>query len=314
MESQKPRIELYVKRPFGEKMNASFDFIKENWKSMVKYITYLLLPLSLLQALSLNGFMGSYMGMASEITKSGSTDTGSLLSVLPMLGLNYSAMMLCYWIGAILLTSLIYAMMKTYSKREERLEGITLSELKPLLMHNVVAMIKMSLFMFLLLLIVMSVVVGLAVLTPFTLILTIPLLVACAVPLSLLPPVYLFEDISLIEALKKTYRLGFATWGGVFVITLVMGVIASILQGVIGTPWSVALMVKNIFAMSEGGDAAASSAGYSFVLYLFGILQCYGTYLSSVFTILGVTYQYGHASEVVDSVSVEDDIEHFEKL
>lgn len=313
MESQKPRIDIYVKRPFSEKMNASFDFVKENWKPMIKYITYLLLPLSLLQALSLNGFMGSYMGMASEITKRG-TDTDSLLSALPMLGLNYAAMMLCYWVGAILLTALIYAMMKTYGKREERLEGITLSELKPLLMHNVVALIKMSLFTFLLMLIVLTIVFGLAVLTPFTLILTIPLLIACAVPLSLFAPVYLLEDISLIEALKKAYRLGFATWGGVFVITLVMSIIASILQGVIGTPWSVALMVKNIFSLSEGGDAAASSAGYGFVLYLFGILQCYGAYLASVFTILGVTYQYGHASEVVDSVSVEDDIEHFEKL
>lgn len=313
MEPQKPRIELYVKRPFGEKMNASFDFIKENWKPMFKYITYLLLPLSLLQALSLNGFMGSYMGIASEITKN-ATDTTSVLSALPMLGLNYSAMMLCYWVGAILLTSLVYALMKTYSKREERLEGITLSELKPLLMHNVVAMIKMTLFVLLLVLIALGIVIGLAVLTPFTLILTIPLLVACAVPLSLLSPVYLFEDISLMGALQKAYRLGFATWGGVFLITLVMGIIASILQGVIGTPWSVALMVKNIFALSEGGDAAASSVGYSFVLYLFGILQCYGAYLSGVFTILGVTYQYGHASEVMDSVSVEDDIEQFEKL
>lgn len=26
MESQKPKIAMYVKRPFGEKLNASFDF------------------------------------------------------------------------------------------------------------------------------------------------------------------------------------------------------------------------------------------------------------------------------------------------
>ena len=30
MELQKPKIALYVKRPFGEKLNAAFDFIKEN--------------------------------------------------------------------------------------------------------------------------------------------------------------------------------------------------------------------------------------------------------------------------------------------
>lgn len=311
MESQKPRIELYVKRPFSEKLNASFDFIKENWKPIIKFVTYLLLPLSLIQALSLNGFMGSYMGVVSQASQG---DSDSILSALPTLGLSYSVLLLCSWLGSVVLVSLIYALMMTYRKREGRLEGITLGELRPLLLHNVVAMIKLTLFFFVLMMVALCLLVGLVVLTPFTLILTIPLLVACAVPLSLWAPVYLFEEISLIGALKKTFRLGFATWGGVFLITLIMGIIASILQGVAGIPWSVAFMVKSLFSLSEGGDIAGSSVGYTFLLYLFGILQCFGIYLSAVFTILGITYQYGHASEVVDSVSVEDDIEHFDTL
>lgn len=311
MESQKPRIELYVKRPFSEKLNASFDFIKENWKPIIKFVTYLLLPLSLIQALSLNGFMGSYMGVVSQASQG---DSDSILSALPTLGLSYSVLLLCSWLGSVVLVSLIYALMMTYRKREGRLEGITLGELRPLLLHNVVAMIKLTLFFFVLMMVALCLLVGLVVVTPFTLILTIPLLVACAVPLSLWAPVYLFEEISLIGALKKTFRLGFATWGGVFLITLIMGIIASILQGVAGIPWSVAFMVKSLFSLSEGGDIAGSSVGYTFLLYLFGILQCFGIYLSAVFTILGITYQYGHASEVVDSVSVEDDIEHFDTL
>ena len=48
MESQKPKIAMYVKRPFGEKLNASFDFLKENWKLLLKFTTYLLLPLCLI--------------------------------------------------------------------------------------------------------------------------------------------------------------------------------------------------------------------------------------------------------------------------
>lgn len=50
MESQKPKIALYVKRPFGDKLNATMDFIKENWKPMLKFCTYLILPLCLIQA------------------------------------------------------------------------------------------------------------------------------------------------------------------------------------------------------------------------------------------------------------------------
>lgn len=45
MESQKAKVAMYVKRSFGDKMNASFDFIKENWKPLFKFATYLILPL-----------------------------------------------------------------------------------------------------------------------------------------------------------------------------------------------------------------------------------------------------------------------------
>ena len=64
MESQKPKIALYVKRPFGDKLNATMDFIKENWKPMLKFSTYLILPLCLIQAISMNGIMGGTMGFA----------------------------------------------------------------------------------------------------------------------------------------------------------------------------------------------------------------------------------------------------------
>ena len=63
MESQKPKVAMYVKRSFGDKLNASFDFIKENWKILLKFTTYLLLPVSLIQALSLNGLMGGAFAM-----------------------------------------------------------------------------------------------------------------------------------------------------------------------------------------------------------------------------------------------------------
>ena len=33
-----------------------------------------------------------------------------------------------------------------------------------------------------------------------------------------------------------------------------------------------------------------------------------------IFTFVGMAYQYGHASEVVDSVTVESDIDNFDKL
>ena len=111
MESQKPKIALYVKRPFGDKLNATMDFIKENWKPMLKFCTYLILPLCLIQAISMNGIMGGAMGIAAAKE----AGTNSLAAIGMQFWVNYGLMFLCYLVGSILLTSIIYGLMQIYN-------------------------------------------------------------------------------------------------------------------------------------------------------------------------------------------------------
>lgn len=312
MESQKAKVAMYAKRSFGDKMNASFDFIKENWKPLFKFTTYLILPLCLIQALSLNGLMNGSMSAVLSGAQSGNANPFAEYGV--MFWANYGLSILCYMVGSILLTSLIYSLIMTYNNRDERLEGITLSALKPLLFTNMGKMLKLTLLAILLMILVMAAIVLLAYLSLFTLVFTFPLLIACLVPVALFTPIYLFENIGLMDALKKTFRLGFATWGGILAISLVMGFIGGILQGIAMLPWYIGTIVKYFFAMSDSGSVVTVSPVYNFFLYLMGILQTFGAYIGSIFTIIGLAYQYGHASEVVDSVSVEDDIDNFDKL
>lgn len=312
MDSQKPKIAMYAKRSFGDKLNATFDFIKENWKPLLKLTTYLILPLCLVQALSLNYIMGG----ASDMTNLSNTANvfEAFYAMGSMFFLQYIAYMFLYLIGTVLLTSLIYALMQAYNEREERLEGITLGVLKPLLFRNIKRLFLAMIAGFVLMMVVLIIVGFMAGALPFTLILTIPFLIAFSVRLALFIPTYLFENITLIDAFKKTLRLGYATWGGIFLILIVMGLISGVLQGVTMMPWYIATMVKVLFAMSDTESVATVSVGYSFILYLLGIIQVFGIYLSMIFTHIGLAYQYGHASEVVDSVMVENDIDNFDKL
>lgn len=310
MESQKPKIAMYVKRNFGEKLSASFDFIKENWKLMLKFTTYLLLPICLIQALSLNGLMG-YIAVLTDLSGGGGLSDASLMMSFFS---YYSLYMFVFLIGTIALTSLIYALIRTYNERDERLQGVTLGMLRPMLLRNVKRLVVMTLFG-LVLMVLLGVIMGLmaALLWP-ALFLVIPFVIILAVPLALWAPIYLFEDISVMESLKKTFRLGFATWGGIFLISLIMGLIAGILQGVTMMPWYIGTIVKSIFAMSSGGSEATVSVGYNFMLYLLAIVQAFGAYLAMIFSLVGLAYQYGHASEKVDNIMVESDIDNFDKL
>lgn len=94
---------------------------------------------------------------------------------------------------------------------------------------------------------------------------------------------------------------------------LLMGLISTVLKGVVSLPWYVFSMVRMLFVESDAG-AMSSSFTLNSVQYLFSVLMLFGSYLASVFVLVGLTYQYGHASEVVDGISVENDIDNFDKL
>ena len=63
MQSTDEKIKLYAVRDFGQRLTVVMDFLRQNWKPLLLYLTYFLLPLSLVQALSLNSFMGDYMDL-----------------------------------------------------------------------------------------------------------------------------------------------------------------------------------------------------------------------------------------------------------
>lgn len=310
METQKPKIALYVKRSFGDKLTATFSFVNENWKVLLKYCTYLILPLCLIQGLSMNSFMQSYMGVVSAA----GTGISSYDDLAYTLGLSYGVLILLSMIGGLMLTSLVYGLVKLYNEREDRLAGVTFADLKPLFFSNAKRLLILWLFLAAITFGVVIVMALLIVITPWTMLLTIPFLIACIFPLTLLPSVYLFEKIGVWQAFLKCLRLGFATWGGIFGVTFVTGFIANVVQGVLSLPYMIVLVISVALTTSGMQTEMATSVGFGFMNYLFAVLMTFGIYLSMIFTLLGVVYQYGHACELMDSVSVEEDINRFDQL
>ena len=96
-----------------------------------------------------------------------------------------------------MLTSLVYALVRTYNEREERLEGVTLGMLKPLLFRNVRRVFLIMIVGVLLVLFVGLIVGFIATVIPFMAIafLFVLLVVVVSVPLAIWASVYLFEDI-----------------------------------------------------------------------------------------------------------------------
>ena len=71
---EKPKVDLYRVRTFGQKFSATFDFIKENYKLLLKACFYLILPVCLFQAFALERLMTAVVSdNMSSVAGDGST-------------------------------------------------------------------------------------------------------------------------------------------------------------------------------------------------------------------------------------------------
>jgi hypothetical protein len=308
MENKQTRIEFYCQRSFSDKLNATFDFIRENYKPLLKYSFYLIMPICLVQAYSMNSFISSYIDMiTSQRFLSGVTSWAS----------NYGLTMLCQFLGAVVISGLVYALMQTYSVRENRLQDVVYGDFKEALARNIgkhlivvfAAIVAfMAMFMF---------VIAVAVyLSKWSLLLTIPMalcMILCLIPLMLLVPVYIFErDITFGRAIQKALRLGMATLGGLLGLMIVLSILSSVIGAVITLPWYIATVLKTIFF---GDDSSVThSVAYKFMLYLFGLIQAYGSCLASIISIVGLAFHYFHAREKIEGVRIESNITNFKNL
>ena len=313
MDNLKPRIEFYRQRSFSEKLNVVFEFIRENWKPLLKYSFYLIMPVCLIQTFAMNSVFSIYLNMLMQADRENPFGA-SLVSFLS----SYGALVFCFLIGSAILTGMVYAMMQTYAVRPNRLQDVTLDDFKDLLVKNSQKyLILMFAFLFTFVLIAFMMGFLAAITSALSLLITVPLLiVACVflIPLMLIAPVYIFErDITLREAIRKAWKLGIATLAGMIGLVLVLYIISSVIQTVTMLPWYLTIMVGMFFSLSSE-LALNQSVAYKFMLYILGLIQSYGMYVSSIIGIIGLAFQYFHAREKIDGVTIESNISNFGNL
>lgn len=305
---QKEKIELYVQRSFGEKFSATFDFVSENWRVMSRFLIYFMLPFSLLMALSMNTLTGSMLDFSSTVPAE---------HEYIRMGMSYLWLVLVAVCAYLVLGSLVYAMMRLYFKRKDGLEGLAMGELWPDMRYCLKRYLAVALACLLVMAAFVSVCVLLALLSPALALVPYFAFLVCALPLALFAPTCMFERIPVFVALGKAMRLGFKTWGGVFAVCCVVGVIVYVMAMVVSIPWTICYVVK-IFLVVDASvvDSAgfAGSVGFELLMFLFAAINALGSFLGSAVLLVAMGFQYGHAAEKVDGMSVAQDVERFESL
>lgn len=308
------RINLYASRSIGETLSATFDFVTQNFVSLIKFLAAFLLPVSALMGLSYQSMFSSFANIENL-----NDETEQILSVVT----SYLPVLLLCLIGALLTVAVTYTLMQKYQQRDNLLKGVTLSEIKPLLKHNLWRVFKMLLLLTLLGIVAFVVLVLVAAMImsigskfeAFLFLLYIAML-AIALPLGLALPLCVFEpELGLFSCVKKALRLGFKTWGTLFVVMLVITMLVQIVSFILMIPFLFTTMTTMFFEIDSSQYASlayTSSAWFSVLTFASSLLFCFGLLLMSALSFVAFAFCYGRAADKVEGVSVKNAVQNFD--
>lgn len=308
------RIHLYASRSIGETLSATFDFVTQNFVPLIKFLSAFLLPVSALMGLSYQSMFSSFAHIDNL-----NDETEQILSVV----MSYLPVLLLCLIGALLTVAVTYTLMQKYQQRDNLLKGLTLSEIKPLLKHNLWRVLKMLLLLtligmvaFVALVLVATMIMSIGSKFEAFLFLLYMAMLAIALPLGLVLPMCVFEpELSLFSCVKKALRLGFKTWGTLFVVMLVITMLVQIVSFILMIPFLFTTMTSMFFEIDSTQYASlayTSSAWFSVLTFASSLLFCFGLLLMSALSFVAFAFCYGRAADKVEGVSVKNAVQNFD--
>lgn len=308
------RIHLYASRSIGETLSATFDFVTQNFVPLIKFLSAFLLPVSALMGLSYQSMFSSFANIENL-----NDETEQILSVV----MSYLPVLLLCLIGALLTVAVTYTLMQKYQQRDNLLKGLTLNEIKPLLKHNLWRVLKMLLLLtligmvaFVVLVLVATMIMSIGSKFEAFLFLLYMAMLAIALPLGLVLPLCVFEpELSLFSCVKKALRLGFKTWGTLFVVMLVITMLVQIVSFILMIPFLFTTMTSMFFEIDSTQYASlayTSSAWFSVLTFASSLLFCFGLLLMSALSFVAFAFCYGRAADKVEGVSVKNAVQNFD--
>jgi hypothetical protein len=304
------KIEFYKNRTIGERFSAAGDFVRQNWKVLLKNIAYVGVPLALLQGY----FMQNYMqGVFSNINLTNPYN--------PYANLNLVAYMFTMLFSILLylfLFSMTGAILNKYVKGSLT-ENTGWPDLKDKLFSFAGKLFLQGILLFLIILaisIVVAIVVAIVafILSSFAtgsfggtgiLIALLFILIFGAVFLfisflSLLPFPIFFENTSAWQGIKKSFKLGFRYWGSTF-LTILLG---SLLAGVVSYILAMPYVLYSIFNMGSDG----------FIGHVLAMLTSLVIVIVYPVYIIFVGFQYTSIVEKEEGISLQEKVDEFDNL
>ena len=282
-----PEMEFYKKRQFGDKINATFTFLRENAWFYIKQQLIVAGPILLIVNILMNRLSVDFFGFAE-----GEFTADMLISFFQVYGLALIANL----ITATLVPIITFNYMKAYQQYPPAMINTQMvtknlgTKFFMLFGFNLIAffLILIGFFIFLIPGIYLAIVMALG------------------------SSIIVFEDNNPIDAIGRAFTLIKGKWWSTFGLLLVMTLIGYVISALFGLPRTIVFGLKAFTTAAEGGELstlADMSLGEEILSIVFSVLETFGSILLYSLTYMTMAFQYFNLVERRESRGLMTKIE-----
>lgn len=307
-------IEYNRIRDFGQKMNATFAFIRQNFKSLCKSILFIAGPPVLVVSLLSGSFIGDIMSFSTQ----GAGNPGLLTSYMmsPSFWGQVALIFIFFIVSGVMTLATINNYILLYG--EKRTNQIEVSEVWERV-RSTFWMHFASIFIFSLMLVLMYIViavffVALATMSPilvfFGVIILIPGFLYIAISTSLTFIIRTYEPISVVNAMIRSVKLVSGKWWSTFGLMMILYMIVGIISYIPLIPYYIMLVVSSMHS-TDPATFGAPSASMQWLTTIFFTLYYLIYLLLGTLPNIGLAFQYFNLVERKEAKGLLSQIENF---
>jgi hypothetical protein len=307
---QTKRIEFRQKRDFSEKVSATFDFLRINFKSLARSIILIAGPLILVGIGIFVAFSSRLIASFQELTSG--NPLSSPLSVFTLFGGLAIFVIIIYTA----IVAVIYTYLQLYLDDSPDIDDFqTIFDYTKrnfaIVLSSTFALLFL-LFAFIVVATILFAAIGgivgtsgiwLTILFGFFVI--FPLFVYLAIGLSFVYFIRVIEGISLWAAISRSFSLISGHWWATFGYVIAI----SFIQGFMGYIFQVPLLIYSaifpLVSLEETDTSKAYMAGY----VVLGLFYVFGSQLLNTFNLTAIAFQYFNIVEIKEGVGLINRIE-----
>jgi hypothetical protein len=307
-------IEFHKTRDFSTKMNATFEFVKQNFKPLSKSILFIAGPPVLIASLMMGSFMGDFMGMAMGSARGGDPTAFTNYFTSPALWLNIGLAMIFFIVSGVVTISTINNYIMIYGER--RSNNIEVAEVwervRSTFWMYLGTMILVTILLIVMYVVVVIPVVLLAMVSPwlifFGVIFVIVGIFYVTISSSLIFFIRGYEKTNFFDAVLRSFKLVRGKWWSTFGLIMVLYLIVGTVSSIFYLPWyfyTLMSMMHNV----QSGSFTSPSTGYQAFTMIFLSLYYLAQMILYSLPNVGIAFQYFNLVEMKEARGLMGQIE-----